>query len=100
VKGRIDFARINDAALSALPDLVRRWLPDGRHDGGEWVAKNPRRPDRRLGSFKINLRSGRWADFATGDGGGDVISLAAYLAGISQADAARKVAHMLGINDG
>jgi hypothetical protein len=61
------------------------------------VARNPRRQDRHLGSFRVNLRTGRWADFATGDRGGDVVSLAAFLAGISQADAARHLARMLGI---
>jgi len=43
------------------------------------------------------LRSGRWADFATDDKGGDVISLAAYLSGLSQAEAARELARALGI---
>lgn len=94
---RIDFDAINTAALNDLPALLARWLPGGRIDGDEWVALNPRRADRRLGSFKINLRTGRWADFATADGGGDVVSLAAYLAGCGQAEAARRLAAMLGI---
>ena len=45
--------------------------------GHEWVAKNPTRADRHAGSFSVNLRSGKWADFATGDKGGDVVALAA-----------------------
>jgi len=59
------------------------------------VALNPRRHDRSPGSFKVNLRTGRWADFATGDKGGDPVSLAAYLFNLSQADAARRLAAML-----
>ncbi len=59
-----DFAAINNAALRVLPALVARWLPDGRQQGYEWVARNPRRVDRRPGSFRVNLRTGRWADFA------------------------------------
>jgi hypothetical protein len=98
--GSVDFARVNQAALSALPSLLSRWLPDGRACGREYVALNPRRADRHAGSFKINLRSGRWADFATGDKGGDVVSLAAYLHGLSQVEAARRVAAMLGIAEG
>ena len=43
---------------------------------------NPTRADRRPGSFSVNTRTGRWADFATGDRGGDVVSLAAYLHGL------------------
>ncbi len=92
---RIDFATVNRAALAALPALLRRWLPDGRQVGREYLARNPLRADRRSGSFKINVRTGRWADFATGDAGGDVISLCAYLAGIGQAEAARSLADML-----
>ncbi len=78
---RIEFGAVNQAALSVLPDLLRRWLPDGRMEGSEYVALNPTRSDRRPGSFKVNLRTGKWADSATGDRGGDVISLAAYLSG-------------------
>jgi hypothetical protein len=94
---RLDFGRINRDALAALPALLSRWLPDGRRDGHEWTARNPRRSDRRPGSFRINLTTGKWADFATGDSGGDPVSLAAYLAGIGQAEAARQLADMLGI---
>ena len=39
----------------------------------------------------------RWADFATGDKGGDVVSLAAYLSGTGQTEAARALADMLGV---
>jgi hypothetical protein len=93
---RVSFQAISAAALVHLPALVRRWLPDGRLQGQEWVSRNPTRDDRKPGSFKINLRSGRWADFATGAKGGDVISLAAHLFGLSQVAAARKLAAMLG----
>jgi hypothetical protein len=94
----IDFARINRAALAAMPSLLLRWLPDGRYQGREYVARNPRRADRHLGSFRINILTGRWADFATDDKGGDVVSLAAYLADIGQVEAARRLAGMLGLS--
>jgi hypothetical protein len=93
----IDISSVNAAALAVLPALLARWLPDGHRQGNEWVARNPRRDDRNPGSFKVNLSTGRWADFATGDVGGDVVSLAAYLAGIGQVEAARNLAHMLGV---
>ena len=63
----IDFVGINRAALSVLPSLLDRWLPGGRREGREYTVRNPRRADRRPGSFRINLNTGRWADFATGD---------------------------------
>jgi hypothetical protein len=94
----IDFEAINVAAFAALPAILRRLLPDGPIIGGEWVARNPTRADRRPGSFKINLRTGRWADFATGDCGGDPVSLVAYLEGCSQPDAARLLGRMLGLD--
>ncbi len=94
---RIDFAAINRAALARLTDILHQWLPDGHVVGGEYIARNPTRADRRAGSFKINMTSGRWADFATGAKGGDLVSLAAYLAGCGQAEAARDLAAMLGM---
>src|SRR6185312_16801737 len=67
VNASIDFGTIGAAALRSLPQLASEWLPDGRQEGAEWVARNPRRTDRRPGSFKVNLSTGKWADFATGD---------------------------------
>src|SRR5271169_2424653 len=79
MSGRIDFARVNRIALAVLPSLLARWLPDGRYEGAEYVVLNPRRVDHRLGSFRVNIRTGRWADFAVeGARGGDVVSLFAY----------------------
>ena len=95
---RVDFEAINRAALARLPDLCARWLPDGRRSGHEYVARNSLRADRRAGSFSVNLISGRWADFAVGARGGDPVSLAAYLSGLGQADAARRLAEMLGVH--
>lgn len=95
---RIDFGQINSAALARLREILARWLPGGRIEGVEYVALNPRRADRRPGSFKINLATGRWADFAVaGARGCDVVSLAAYLGGIGQTEAAERLAAMLGI---
>lgn len=96
---QIDFEKINRVALFYLPDLCSRWLPDGRQRGHEYVARNPRRADNRAGSFSINLNTGRWADFAIGARGGDVVSLAAYLSGLGQCDAAQALADMLGVRD-
>ncbi len=96
-RGRLDFDAINRAGLESLPALLRRWLPDGRLVGREYTARNPRRADKRPGSFRVNVISGKWADFATGDKGGDVVSFAAYLSGTSQVEAGRALADMLGI---
>ncbi len=81
--------------------MLARLLPDGRVIGREFVALNPRRSDRRPGSFKVRVagaRAGAWSDFATGDKGGDIISLVAYVENVRQDQAALLVARMLGIN--
>jgi hypothetical protein len=97
-RGRIDFRKVSSEAAARAETILRRWLPDGHREGLEWVARNPRRDDRRAGSFKVNLRTGAWGDFATGDKGGDLVSLAAFLFGLTQAEAAKRVADMLGID--
>ncbi|MGO9418990.1 hypothetical protein [Roseiarcus sp.] len=97
MNGPIDFAEINRAALAAFPAVLARILPGGKRVGKEIVALNPRRADRDLGSFKVNRYNGKWADFAKGDKGRDPLSLVAYLADISQVEAARLLARMLGL---
>jgi hypothetical protein len=94
---KIAFKRIADAALGSADLIVQRWLPSGKREGHEWTSVNPTRGDRRRGSFRINLKTGAWADFATSDKGGDLISLGAYLHGISQGEAAKRIATMLAI---
>lgn len=95
----IDFKRIASLALAAADTLVPQWLPDGKRSGAEWCALNPTRGDGKAGSFSVNLASGVWADFATGDKGGDLVSLYAYLHGLNQGEAGRAVAAMVGATD-
>ena len=93
---RLDFAALNQQVLGQLSAILSELLPGGIVCGQEYTARNPTRADRRAGSFRINLRSGRWADFATGDAGGDVVSLVAYLHQCSQGDAARWIQEKIG----
>lgn len=95
--GRVDFRRVADAALSSLESLLAEWLPHGHREGHEYKALNPTRADSKVGSFSINLNSGAWGDFATADKGGDAVSLYAYLQGISQLEAAKRLAERLGV---
>ncbi len=94
---QVDFDRINAAALADLPRVLRRWLPDGQVRGEEFTARNPTRNDRKAGSFRINIRNGKWCDFATNDRGGDVVSYVAYIINTGQMEAARRLADALGI---
>ena len=91
MNGAIDFEGINAAALRSGRSLVQDLIPGGKFRSLEYVVRNPCRNDNQAGSFSINYRSGFWADFASGDGGSDFISLIAYLRGVSQGDAAREL---------
>lgn len=93
---RDHFSHVHEQALPFLPAILRRLLPQGKTDGHEYVALNPRRADSALGSFKVNLLTGKWADFAVNASGGDVTSLVAYVLCLSQSDAARAVLRMIG----
>ena len=92
-----DFEAINRAALQNFEVVLARLLPGSKRVGAELLALNPRRADRHIGSFKINCCTGKWSDFATGDKGGDPISLVAYLGNVSQGEAARLLVQMLGL---
>jgi putative DNA primase/helicase len=93
----IDFVGINHAALARGRTFLEALIPGGKFRGLEYQVRNPTRDDKRPGSFSINYRTGVWKDFATGDGGGDLISLWAYVRSIGQGEAALELADKLGI---
>lgn len=94
----VPFSEIAQAALLHIDSLLRQWLPQGDRKGHEYVSTNPLRGDNKAGSFSINLDTGKWGDFATPDAGLDLISLYAYLQGISNLEAAIDVADQIGFN--
>jgi putative DNA primase/helicase len=96
VKSRLDFQGIARAALPHLEVLCARWLPGGRRNGREWCCGSL--AGEAGDSCRVNLITGRWCDFATGEKGGDAISLAAAIHQISQLEAARRLAGMLGLS--
>jgi len=93
---RLDFVLTNSLCRERFLSLLSQWLPTGKLRGSEWVSRNPTRNDRNPGSFMINVNSGLWSDFATGDRGGDPISLYAYLNNLSQGEAARELMKQIG----
>ncbi|MGB7568364.1 MAG: hypothetical protein WBM07_10910 [Chitinivibrionales bacterium] len=94
----IDFNTISQTALSCARALIEQWVPGGKLVGQEYTVKNPTRADGSAGSFKINLSTGYWADFATADRGGDLISLYAYINGIKNGEAALQLSKILSID--
>lgn len=92
---KIDFKHLNRQITPYALQVLGQLLPGGTLENREYVVLNPTRPDKNLGSFRINVCTGKWADFATGDKGGDFISLFAYVKGISQTEAALTVQAMV-----
>ena len=100
MRGPIDFERINAAALRNGRALLQQLIPGGTFRSLEYIVRNPRRDDKHLGSFKINYRSGQWADFAIDNKsarGGDIVSCYAYARDLDQSEAACQIAEKLGI---
>jgi len=95
--GRIGFADVKAATLRSLDFIIARLLPGGKRQGDEWVVRNPTRNDSKPGSFSVNMRTGVWSDFATGESGGDMIDLHVYLNGGSNIQAKNALADMLNV---
>lgn len=92
------FEEVKAAAAGQIESLASRWLPGKtKRSGDNLMALNPTRADKKIGSFSINVRTGVWADFATDDKGGDIISFYAYLHNVKQIEAARELADLLGV---
>jgi uncharacterized protein (DUF927 family) len=93
-----DFSRVKAAARARIEDVLSNWIPGGKRQGREYLPLNPTRSDSKPGSFSINLDTGAWSDFATGDKGGDLVALVAYIDGIRQSDAAKRLAAFFGLD--
>lgn len=94
----LDFARVAAVALQSIDAVLAQWAPHGKRQGHEWVALNPARSDQHTGSFSVNMNTGAWADFATDDKGGDLISLVAYIERTRQPEACERLAQFLRID--
>ncbi|QSA97506.1 hypothetical protein [Methylococcus sp. EFPC2] len=83
------FEAIKAAAIASLEPICRHWLPNGKCSGREWPIGDRSGADGQ--SLKVCLegnKAGVWSDFASGDKGGDAISLVAFVDGGSQGEAA------------
>lgn len=97
---QINLTTINRAGVAALPVVLAKLLPGGKIFGRDYVVRGSRYADRRPGSFRIKLfgpHAGAWTDFETGERGGDPVSLVAHLEHMSESEAARLLAGLLGL---
>ena len=86
----MNFKELNAELLPQAEYHVYKWLPGGKRSGVQYAVKNPMRDDKSIGSFKINLETGKWKDFAHGEGGGDLIALYKYIFQCESMSAAAK----------
>lgn len=96
---KMNFKKINQLALAQAESVVSNYAPNGKLEGREWVAVNPSRSDNSARSFSVNVDTGLWADFATNDKGGDLVSYVAHCLRISQGDAYKTLSQFLGVSD-
>jgi hypothetical protein len=95
---KLDFKAIEAALLARSRDYLSHLLPGGEVQGHEYVIKNPTRADGEPGSFKINIKNGKWADFASGQSGRSLLDLAVLISGAPLMVAAREAAAWAGID--
>ena len=91
----IPFEAIAAALLSQADTLVPAWLPHGKRRGREWICGDLYGDTG--DSCRINLETGKWADFASDSSGRDLIALYAEIHGMGQGDAARHLESLVGV---
>ncbi len=82
--------QLKNQLISLLPSILDEWISSGKIEGNEFKALNPTRADSKIGSFSININTGMWADFATGDKG-DIIDLYAYIYHLDNKEACKQL---------
>jgi putative DNA primase/helicase len=95
-----DFNKVSSAAVQSIEGLLEAWLPNGVHEGNEYLIGS--RAGEAGRSMRIRLtgeKAGCWSDFSgdRGDAGGDLISLYAYINGCAQGKACAAIAQQLGV---
>lgn len=93
---KIDFERLASELSGRARDLVPSWLPGGKMQGREYCCGDlTGKPG---DSLRVNLDTGKWADFATDEKGGDLISLYAAIHRLSQIEAAKALVEKEGVH--
>lgn len=93
----INFAALADALLARADTLVPMWLPGGVQRGHEYICGSVQGGAGT--SCAVNLTSGKWADFASGEQGKDLVGLYAACHDLSMGKAALQVAREEGLED-
>ena len=87
----VNFQELKQQYSKCPIEILKRLVGKGKIEGSDYVALNPRRSDKKAGSFRIDIASGKFHDFATGDRGGGIIDLAAFVYDCDLLTAAQKL---------
>jgi putative DNA primase/helicase len=93
----IKFDALAKELLSRAESLLEQWLPGGKRAGHEYQCGSVRGGEG--SSCSVNINSGMWADFASGEKGGDLVSLYAASNDLSMGKAALQIARDYGLED-
>jgi putative DNA primase/helicase len=85
----LDFDGLARQLLASAETHLASWLPAGRKRGNSWVAGDLSGSAGQ--SLKVNMTTGAWSDFATGEHGSDLVSLYAAIYELPMGDAYRQL---------
>lgn len=85
----MNFTSVASRLLANAQSLLSEWFPEGTLSGHEFRVGDLQGS---LGkSLSVNIMTGAWSDFATGQAGGDLISLYAAIYSIKQSEAVKRL---------
>lgn len=85
----MNFEFLHAQLLPRAQSLLAEWFPAGQIKGSEFLVGDL--AGSKGESLSININTGKWQDFATGQKGGDLISLFAARENIGQGEAAKRL---------
>ena len=86
-------------AKYSFEPFVLSLLPGGKRSGYAYYPLNPTRTDNKPGSFVVDFRKQIWSELASPSASGnDIISLYAYIKGVSQHEAAKMLSDLVHYN--
>lgn len=91
---RADADLVKRVLLSLAEHVCRHLLPAGKRQGNEWHCGNLRGEPGR--SVSVNLATGLWSDFATGESGSNLVELWRQVQDVDFATALREAAVFTG----
>lgn len=91
---KLDFSGLNSILLTEVRSLLPEWLPGGRVMGQEYCCGDLYGGPGN--SMRVNITTGKWADFAASVSGGDLVSLFAAINKIGNGDAFKRLNDMYG----